>query len=68
VSKQNITEIDAFTKDNRMARKTSIRKVNKEESKEYACIGGNPKVRREMKRHKDMVKKFGKHRVIEDKD
>lgn len=54
-----------------MARKSIKTKPKKEieEKNEYSCIGGNPKMRREMKRHKDMLKKFGKDRVeVEDDD
>ena len=51
----------------RKTTKTKSRKETMEEKSEYACIGGTPKMRREMKRHKDMMKKFGKERV-EDTD
>lgn len=53
-----------------MARKNIGKKlVSKKEQSDgddYACIGGNPKIRREMKRHKDMMKKFGRSRVEEE--
>lgn len=70
MSKQNTTEIDAFTRDERMPKKKAVvTKERKEEKSEYPCVGGNPKMRREMKRHKDMMKKFGKERVeMEDDD
>lgn len=40
----------------------------KEENGKYPCVGGSPKERREMKRHMDMMKKFGKRRVMSEKE
>lgn len=69
MSKQNTTEIDAFVNDERSVRKMAKKPATKTND-EYACVGGSPKVRREMKRHMDMMKKEKKEKGYskEDKD